>query len=194
MKIIVITYPTALPDEHLHIEQMLSSGQVDRIHLRRPYATETKMRRLIESISPDFYDCLSVHDHFDLAVEYNLGGIHLNSRSNSVPEAFHGLISASCHSVKEAINHNDKSYLFLSPVFDSISKNGYKSAISIDDLTLIATKTSVPVYALGGVTPDRIPVLAATGIYGAAILGAAWLPQNDRHTNNFINELKCFNS
>ena len=66
-------------------------------------------------------------------------------------------------------------YVFLSPVFDSISKTGYAAAFpdgaELSD-RLICSR--YPVYALGGVTRERLEEVHALGFAGAALLGAVW--------------------
>lgn len=65
-------------------------------------------------------------------------------------------------------------YLFLSPIFDSISKAGYRSAFSHEQLQRAADEGVIDrkVIALGGVTPERIPYLHSLGFGGVAMLGA----------------------
>ena len=67
-------------------------------------------------------------------------------------------------------------YLFLSPIFDSISKAGYKSNFTIDELRAAADAGIIDsrVFALGGVTPDRLSLLQSIGFGGAVMLGAVW--------------------
>ncbi len=68
--------------------------------------------------------------------------------------------------------------MFLSPVFDSISKPGYGSRFSTEELREAAGKglINAKVYALGGVDPSRFAELEALGFGGVALLGAAWQP------------------
>ena len=80
-----------------------------------------------------------------------------------------GLVSRSCHSLEEA--SSPAAYRFLSPVFDSISKTGYRAAF---DLGSLRGKVDETFVALGGVTPDRLPLLADIGFGGAAFLGYIW--------------------
>ena len=177
MNRIVITLPEFQPGEGARIEHMLSTGAL-RVHIRKPGATEEQVRGLIESISRRFYHRISLHDHLDLAVEYGLGGVHLNSRYPAPPPDFSGLVSRSCHSISELREHNDLDYLFLSPIFNSISKKDYKSAFSDQELQKAKSDGILDshVYALGGVRPALFGTLAKYGFGGAALMGAAWNP------------------
>ena len=62
-------------------------------------------------------------------------------------------------------------YIVFSPVFDPGSKPGY-AGVGLDGLRDAAHCVAgrVPVYALGGVAPDRIGPCLAAGSYGVAVL------------------------
>jgi thiamine-phosphate pyrophosphorylase len=64
-------------------------------------------------------------------------------------------------------------YVFLSPIFDSISKAGYKSAFTEEMLKEASDKGIIDekVVALGGVTFDKIPYLKKLNFGGAAMMG-----------------------
>ena len=71
---------------------------------------------------------------------------------------------------------DDYDYLFLSPIFNSISKQGDMSSFSDAEL-LQASKEGVidrKVIALGGVTFDKIPYLKDLNFGGVAMIGAIY--------------------
>ena len=83
----------------------------------------------------------------------------------------------SCHSIEEVRTRKDEcDYLFLSPIYDSISKEGYGSAFQREVLEKAASEGIIDkkVYALGGVSLEHIDELRALGFGGAAVLGALW--------------------
>lgn len=108
----------------------------------------------------------------------------------------------SAHSFEELKKNEDAEICFLSPVFDSISKSGYKTGFSEQELKegIAAWKTfqkkesrSQKLFALGGVNASNLAKLAELGFDGAAILGAVW--QNPSPVNawkEIINELNSF--
>ncbi|MCM1522709.1 MAG: thiamine phosphate synthase [Muribaculaceae bacterium] len=165
--LIAITPPVPLPNEGARITNLLLHG-FDRVHLRHPDESEGTIEEIILGIPTCLRDRISIHDRFELAQRYGLGGVHLNHRNPLPPEGWKGTISHSCHSIEEVVDSLGLDYVTLSPVFDSISKPGYK-AVSFGPLP-----TGIPVIALGGVTPDKIPVLKQLGYSGAAMLSAAW--------------------
>ena len=97
--------------------------------------------RLLTLIPESYRKRIVVHDHFYLKNEYNLKGIHLNHRNPELPQKYKGHISCSCHTADEVMMHKKVcDYVFLSPIFDSISKENYSSTFSQGDLRELASK------------------------------------------------------
>lgn len=195
MRLVVITREEFTAEEPETILRLLEGG-IDRIHLRKPAATEAEMRRLIESLPATCYPHLSLHDHLPLAAEYGLGGVHLNGRNPMPPAGFRGVVSRSCHTLGElAESAPTTGYRFLSPIFDSISKSGYQAAFSEADLRdaaaqgIIDTRT----LALGGVTPARLPQVRAWGFGGAALLGCIWRDTSPAGLRRTLSEIDTYN-
>ncbi len=173
MKWIVVTSPSFFDGEDLFIKTLLASG-VDLVHLRKPEGDRRRCEQLLAALSDDERRRVVAHDFFELATPYGLGGIHLNRRNSEKPHGFAGTISCSCHSLDEVRLRKDEfDYLFLSPIFNSISKEGYQSAFSEQDLDEAARLGVIDdkVMALGGVTPMAIPLLRRWHFGGAAMLG-----------------------
>ncbi len=171
LRIIAITRPDAISGEAVKIRSILESGAADLIHIRKPHWSLEQTRQLIEEIPSNLRHRLKLHDHFSLCLEMDLGGVHLNSRNPVAPEGVRS-VSRSIHDIEQLHLSEHYEYITLSPIFDSISKEGYKSAFSLKDLEpLIVGKR---VVALGGVTPERFPELISSGFYGAAMLGYFW--------------------
>lgn len=176
MRIVVITAPDFVRGEAETIGRLLDAG-IDLLHLRKPASEEGAMRRLIESLPAELYPRLSLHDHLPLAAEYGLGGVHLNGRNPEAPKGFAGLRSRSCHTLGELTAcAATTDYRFLSPIFDSISKSGYRSAFDEEVLRRASRQGVIDArtLALGGVEPERLPLLHDVGFGGAALLGCIW--------------------
>lgn len=167
MRLIAITKPEFWAGEAPAIMRLLEEGGFWRVHIRKPGAQTSEVERLILAIPPRLRPRLTVHYHFELA--QLVGGVHLNSRNPSPPQGWMGLVSRSCHSLDELTA--EANYLFLSPIFDSISKPGYRAAFSAEELR---GKVDGRVFALGGVTFEQLPYIQELGFGGAAMLGAAW--------------------
>ena len=170
----VITSPDFFCGEAGFISRLLAHG-VDVVHLRKPGASETECRRLLDALPAEDRKHIMIHDFFELAAPYGLRGIHLNSRRSETPPGYTGHVSRSCHSIDEVVRYKAQcDYVFLSPIFDSISKQGYSAAFSCSALLEWSSAGIIDskVFALGGVTPDRIGRLRALGFGGAAMLGS----------------------
>jgi thiamine-phosphate pyrophosphorylase len=86
-------------------------------------------------------------------------------------------ISASCHSFEEiTVAQAEFDYMFLSPVFDSISKTGYKQRYTPEQLNDAKARGVINsrVIALGGMNVERISMVRRYGFGGVAVLGALW--------------------
>lgn len=176
MKFIVITPPEFIANEAERICQLFRLG-IDLLHLRKPFATEEACAGLLQQIPPEYRRRIVAHDHFGLAASFGLHGIHLNRRHPAAPPSFNGTISCSCHSLGEAAERKEAmDYVFLSPVFDSISKHGYRSAYTHAQMEHAAGQGIIDnrVIALGGVALEHIPLLRSWHFGGAAFLGDVW--------------------
>ena len=178
--IIGITPSAIIPDEPTRIVSFLSSGKVSFMHIRHPEADKEEISRLLTQIPAKYLSCITLHDHFDLAKQFQIGGLHLNSRNPDVPyfsEERNFRISRSCHNLREISEYSSFDYVTLSPIFDSISKQGYPTSFpeeKLPELSAFLKESTVPVIALGGITPARFPLLRQLGFKGAAMLGALW--------------------
>ncbi len=174
--IIVITTDGAYPDEGQHINNMLST-YASKVHLRKPQWSRLQMEALIRSVDAQNRSRLVLHSHFELCTRYGLGGIHLGRGRTSIPTNHVGTISYSCHSIAELEQCSSQyDYCTLSPIFDSISKQGYRAAFTPQELEQAKLKGIITpkVYALGGITFNKIDTLKQYGFSGACLLGAAW--------------------
>ncbi len=164
--------------EHERISNLINTKQVTYFHIRKPNFTESQMRDYLSKFDMSVRPYLSLHDYHHLALEMNIGGVHLNARNPHIADKLKTKrISASCHSIDEVTKYkNDVDYCFLSPIFDSISKYGYKSKFSLSELNQ-AFKENIldsKVVALGGVNYNNISTLEKIGFSSFAMLGSLW--------------------
>lgn len=180
MKLIVISNPINIDNEHTVLCSLFENG-LAYFHLRKPEFTYDELKEYIQGIPQQHRNKVVVHSHHQLAVEYGLKGIHYTYKnpfqgSDNFPKDMHR--SASLHSLEEIENAAPVfQYLFISPVFDSISKADHKTQIDKTALKLFLqreTKTS-EVIALGGINSDTIAEAADMGFDGMALLGSIWM-------------------
>lgn len=152
--------------EALEISKLLLSGAIDIFHIRKKEAVLSYTRELIKTIPVSLHKRLVNHSNYELTDDFNLGGIHNQS-------------SRSCHSLEEFDNFDASSfrYSFLSPIFDSISKDGYCSKFNLESRELAECTSKYPIIALGGVKPSNFKQLYTLKFAGAALLGYLWAPK-----------------
>ncbi len=177
-RIIGITPAEDVFREQEHIVAMIRSGRVNYFHIRKPDYDEDKMRSYLQQFDLDIRERLSLHDHHPLAEELHIGGIHLNRRHPIPPANTQGKrLSVSCHTIEEVQQWKDRiDYCFLSPIFDSISKQGYQSHFSLKDIKQLFYEHvfDEKVCALGGVTYAKMPLLEEAGFTSCAMLSSLW--------------------
>jgi thiamine-phosphate pyrophosphorylase len=176
MQLIVITTEGLFNEEVLILNKLFERG-MSRLHLRKPSANEEELGNLLLQIKTEYYERIVLHDHFSLLQSFPLSGVHLNRRNPFPPTAKQLSVSCSCHSFGEVLHlAGNYDYLFLSPIFDSISKLGYKQAFTAEELTTARSEGLINsnVIALGGVNEQTLPLAAKYGFGGVAVLGALW--------------------
>ncbi len=188
--LIVITTPNFFDGESDLINLLFHNG-LRRLHLRKPDAPLEDYEGLLRRIEPQFRHNVVLHDHFHLAFKYNVLGIHLNRRNSEIPDNFSGSVSRSLHTEEElAVMKNKYNYVTLSPIFDSISKQGYNSAFEHEKLLEMKKNGIIDsrVIALGGITAHNISQLKQYGFGGAMVLGSLWEKKDDE--KEFLAEFK----
>ena len=202
--------PDFIEHEAKYINQLFEAG-IDLLHLRKPNSNIEDCERLLQEIPQKWHSQIVVHDHFELCEKYQLHGIHLNRRNHQIPEGVKGSISRSCHSLEEIkeifSKHKEHctqkknslqkespiyQYVFLSPIFDSISKQGYTHSFSNKDLEDAAANGLInsKVIALGGITALYIPQLRAWNFGGAAFLGDVWNRRKQSDWTNYLEKIR----
>lgn len=177
MKLIVITSPQFIGGEASYITSMLQKG-IDFVHLRKPESSPRDCAKLLDAIPEELHRRIVIHYHHCLCEDYHLGGIHISPyhMSQTLPR-YGGAISRSCHSIDEIASFKSSyDYLFLSPIFNSISKQGYHGAFSALQLQEAQQKGIIDnkVIALGGITANNLSIVKQLGFGGAALLGDVW--------------------
>lgn len=189
MKLIVITSENIIERETEKVLWLLENG-ADRIHLRKPDWTERQVKKWLESIPMDYLPKITIHNKVELAKQIGVGGIHgnrnisesdLNTIQRTVKRSL--LISHSCHSIEELREKDKWDYCFLSPIFDSVSKKGYKSTFDEKSLEHAREEGLIneKIIALGGITAENIRMVHNWEFGGVAMIGAVWnQSENDK--------------
>jgi thiamine-phosphate pyrophosphorylase len=127
---------------------------------------------------------LVVNDRVDVALAAGADGVHLPAAGVPPEDARRllgpaALVGVSCHGVEDVARARDggASYATVSPVYDTPSKRRYGAPVGLGVLAA-AARLGLPVVALGGITPERVPEVRAAGAHGVAVI-RAWLERAD---------------
>ena len=145
---ILFSYPTKIDNEVSLINNEMSSGNWDLFHLRKPDWKKEEVEELFKSLAVDVQAKTVTHQSG----------------------------KQSCHTfdeVKELEGKED--YCFLSPIFDSISKEGYQANFDKEALKeFLKKERKIKVIALGGLTEANYKEVIEMGFDGGAFLGSVW--------------------
>ena len=184
--LILISPEHDLKGEMEVLVQLFNFG-ITTYHLRKPDWCIEKTQRWLQQLPKDFHNLVVLHNHFVLANDFEIKGIHLNEEKRPFARQLsnYKIISASFHSVEDLKGNTfPYEYAFLSPVFDSISKAGYKGNFDLKLLKenlreMKQQNRSMPkVIGLGGVNAQNILSLKSAGFSGAGLLGSVWQNEN----------------
>jgi thiamine-phosphate diphosphorylase len=159
-----------------------AAAGVDLIQVRESTLHDRALTALTERILGEIdrpRTRVVLNDRADVALAAGADGVHLRadgvaaSRLRAVvPPGF--IIGRSVHSTTEAVQAEADAgvdYLIFGTVFASASKPAEHPVAGIDGLRAVCDRVRVPVIAIGGITLDRLPEIAATGAAGFAAIG-----------------------
>jgi len=182
--LIVISSPHRVENELEKVRYLLDNG-LQKFHIRKPDWNETELEDYIRGIDSKFHSKLVIHQKQDRNLANKINSVHLSEVDRKVFFEAHSddlklkniKLSTSIHSMKnypELKSFFD--YCYLSPVFDSISKQGYLAMSEADrDLRV---KKATKVIALGGINSANAQEAMNMGFDGIAVLGSIWENEN----------------
>ena len=176
MKLVIMAKPTFFVEEDKILTTLCEQG-MDRLHLYKPKSSPMYSERLLSLLSEDNYKKITVHDHFYLKDEYGLGAIHIDNPEENLPEGYKGKFSRTCTEISQLKEFKRKSeYVFLKGSFDSQSEATSKAAYTMYELEAASEKGLIDrhVYALGGISLERIKIAKDLGFGGVVICEDLW--------------------
>ena len=195
MEIIIITSDKSIQHETQLITELFHHG-LQRLHLRKPQASRKEMEAFIQQIPVPFHPQIVLHQFPELLKLYQLGGFHITQYNKHQADeiklsiAAHQSISISCHSFEEINKLEGYDYYFISPVYNSISKQGYESNFTKEELMKgLEANADKNIVALGGISKENQKEISTMGFYGAALLGGIWSAENPIEEWNKIKKI-----
>lgn len=159
------------------IERALRNG-IERIQIREKDLSARQLYSLVHQAMamPNPHGSkILVNTRADVALACGAHGVHLPGNSIApaeirriVPEDF--LIGVSTHSIEEigvaALEGSD--YVLFSPIFPTVSKPLQGEPQGLGQLREAVRASFVPIFALGGITPDNSLACMEAGAVGVA--------------------------
>lgn len=175
----VISNPTPVANEAMLINRLFDEG-LPVLHLRKPGSTLQETAILLHGINPLYYPKIALHQHHSIAGNFGIRRLHypetarksVSGETLSQQKAEY-VISTSVHSLAGYHDLADYfDYMFLSPVFNSISKPGYQAQSFA--FRKADKKSHTNLIALGGIDESNCREAYDMGYDGIAVLGAVW--------------------
>ena len=177
---ILITEPDFIPDEEKFINAFFNEG-FEILHLRKPEATALQMHELISKIDEKFHSRIMIHSHYELFETFKIRGVHFTENSKGQIRSYEKVQCKKSLAVHELSDlkcvDNSIDYVFLSPLFSSVSKAGYSKQWNFESIKAeLSEYRNFKVMALGGITLDNVKQVKELGFDDFALLGSIWEP------------------
>lgn len=180
--LILLTSEESNSAEKEQLIHFLENG-LPLLHVRKPGMTEEELKVWLSDFEEECLQKMVLHQHHKLAEAFPVKGIHLkeNFRNKKKDLAQYVkqyksngfTVSSSFHDPEKVKNEASSfDYVFLGPVFTSVSKNRHEGqGFNVKSLPQ-------KIVALGGIESDKISKTKELGYAGVAVLGAVWLAEN----------------
>lgn len=175
--IICITNRTLCQKPFLTQIQLIAKKQPAAIILREKDLDQTHYQALAQAclqICQQEHIPLIVHSYPQVARNLNISQIHLSflqflELSNALTDF--GIKGVSIHSVEQAViaQKLGASYLIAGHIFETDCKKGLP-ARGLSFLSEICESVSIPVFAVGGMTSEKLTMIQKTGAKGICIM------------------------
>lgn len=194
MKLIAVT-------DDLHSVQDVASiiisirNIVDYVHIREKTKNALQLLSLIQLLDEGGVkkEKIVINDRLDAAILMNIPNIHLPAHGlpvKHVREQFpHLRIGRSVHSLDEArqAQRDGADYVLYGHCFETNSKKG-KPANGTNKIVELKRDLQIPVYAIGGITTERVKAMQQTNADGIAVMSGIFSARNPLASALHFNE------
>jgi len=167
---------------HAELARRAVAGGADVVQLRDKRLSGRDLLAAASAIREVTYDAgalFIVNDRLDVALAAGADGVHLGESDLPIeharriaPPGF--IIGASVGSVVAAVRAGAEGadYVALSPTFSTTSKDDAGEGHGLAMLSAVRAAVSLPLVAIGGITPDNVGDVIAAGADGVAVISA----------------------
>ena len=183
------------------LDEALSAG-AKAIQLREkdlPTLELLEIASWLRELTKEYGAKLFINNSVDIALAVGADGVHLSQKSmpaytvRKVSGSNKFLIGCSTHSIDEALKavREGTDFITLGPVYETPSKLGYGAPIGIGAIKKVKSLVSIPVFAIGGIKPDKVQEVKEAGADGVALISAVLTAKNIKETTKeFLRLLK----
>lgn len=167
---------------HAELAARAVAGGADVIQLRDKYLSGRALfdaALTVREITLDAGALFIVNDRLDVALASGADGVHLGAGDLPIREArriappgfiIGASVGSAATAVRAAVEGAD--YVALSPTFATGSKNDAGPGHGLMMLSAVRTAVSLPLVAIGGITPANVDDVIAAGADGVAVISA----------------------
>lgn len=166
---------------HVEVARRSYEGGADIVQLRVKNNDERFLQWACEisEISKSCGRTFIVNDSVEIALKSGADGVHVgqgdepvSSIRQRVPENF--IVGVSVGNVEEAkeAEAGGASYVALSPIFDTTSKDDAGHGHGLEMMKKISDAVSIPAYAIGGINKGNVKDIISHGADGVAVISA----------------------
>jgi thiamine-phosphate pyrophosphorylase len=160
------------------IEEACNAG-IKAVQLREKDLLGKELYKLAEeirNITAKFGTKLFINDRLDVALSVEADGIHCPEQGLPVSEIkkinSKLIVGVSVHSVESAISFekNGADFITFGPIFETSSKVKYGLPQGLNKLSELSKSVKIPVFAIGGITPERAESCLNYGAKSVAVI------------------------
>ena len=177
-------------DSFLRILGDIIPEQGMMVQIRERDLGSRELLRFVETIHrlahPFHVPCL-INDRVDLVLATRAAGVHLRADSMPTREARKCLgagylIGKSVHSAEEALQSEKEGadFVVLGPVYETPSKRQYGPPLGVRVIRNARRHCTIPIYAIGGMTPARVENVMTAGAAGVAVVSSIFQAASPR--------------
>lgn len=190
-------------DETAHITKMFESG-LTTFHLRKPKYSTNQMRDYLNEIPAHFHNRIVIHSHHQLALKFNLKGIHLTGTHitkkwkywllrQRLKLKFGTLCKSRSYSKLQELYNKEEhtfNYMFVGTMYNKLT-GGFYNGFYEEGVKAANKNCGKKLVARGGTTPESIKKTSELGFYGIAFNSYIWEGEGSPYTH-FMDVLAAF--
>ncbi len=173
MEVIAVTDRKLCTEDFFKRIEKISEGGASKIILREKDLTDEEYYTLAEKCFEICGSRLYINTRVKIARDLGIKNIHLPLPLFKEKDPFFTQTGVSVHSLAEAVfaEKNGADYIICGHIFKTDCKKGLPPR-GVDFVREISSSVKIPVYAIGGITPENYPLIADSGIKGVCLMSS----------------------